>query len=190
MTLYSTILFLHVAAVLGLFASLSFEVLSLFHLRRASDMSDVQRWIDPVPGIPLLAIGSIFVVLLSGIYLTVRMSAFEMAWPKVAILALLLIAPFGAVTGKRMRAIRRCSTEALKKMMKPELLRRLQDPFLKISLGIRIAVFFGIVLLMAAKPELWQSIGIVVCSVAIGFLLPLLAWRRTGTLSARGEIPG
>jgi len=37
MTLYSIILFLHVAAVLGLFASLSFEVLSLFHLRRASD---------------------------------------------------------------------------------------------------------------------------------------------------------
>jgi len=189
MPLYSIILFLHVAAVLGLFASLSFEVLSLFHLRRASDLSDVQRWIHPVPGIPMLAIGSIFVVLLSGIYLAVRMSAFEMAWPKVAILALLLIAPFGALTGKRMRAIRRNSAEALK-MMKPELLRRLQDPFLKVSLGIRIAVFFGIVLLMAAKPELWQSIGIVVCSVVLGLLLSLLAWRRTGTLPARGEIQG
>jgi hypothetical protein len=189
MTLYSIILFLHVAAVLGLFASLSFEVLSLFHLRRASDLSDVQRWIDPVPGIPLLAIGSIFVVLLSGIYLAVRMSAFEMAWPKVAVLGLLLIAPFGALTGKRMRAIRRNSGEALK-MMKPELLRRVQDPFLKISLGIRIAVFFGIVLLMAAKPELWQSITIVVGSVVLGLLLSLVAWRRTGPLPARGEIQG
>src|SRR6266567_1126805 len=189
MTIYSIILFLHVAAVLVLFASLSFEVLSLFHLRRASDLSDVQRWIDPVPGVPLLAIGSIFVVLLSGIYLAVRMSAFEMAWPKVAMLALLLIAPFGALTGKRMRAIRRNSAEALK-MMKPELLRRLQDPLLKVSLGIRIAVFFGIVLLMAAKPELWQSIAIVVGSVVLGLLLSLVAWRRTGTLPARGEIQG
>src|ERR1700740_2072272 len=107
MTLFSIYLFLHVAAVLGLFASLSFEVLSLFHLRRASDWSDVQRWIDAVPGIPLLAIGATLVVLLSGIHLAVRMSAFEMAWPKVAVLALLLIAPFGALTGKRMRAIRR-----------------------------------------------------------------------------------
>jgi hypothetical protein len=188
MTLYSIILFLHVAAVLGLFASLSFEVLSLFHLRRASDLSDVHRWVDPLPGIPLLAIGSIFVVLLSGIYLAVRMSAFEMAWPKVAILALLLIAPFGALTGKRMRAIRRSSAQA--STMKPELFRRLQDPFLKVSLGIRIAVFFGIVLLMAAKPELWQSIGIVVCSVVLGLLLSLLAWRRTGPVPARGEIQG
>ena len=115
------------------------------------------------------------------------MSAFEMAWPKVAILALLLIAPFGALTGKRMRAIRRCSAEALK-MMKPELLRRLQDPFLKVSLGIRIAVFFGIVLLMAAKPELWRSITIVVSSVVLGLLLSLVAWRRTGPLPARGEL--
>jgi len=188
MTLYSIILFLHVAAVLGLFATLSFEILALFHLRRASDLSDVRRWIDPVPGIPLLAIASIFVVLFSGIYLAVRMSVFDLAWPKVAIVALLLIAPFGALTSKRMRAIRRGSAEA--STMKSELLRRLQDPFLKISLGIRITVFFGIVLLMSAKPELWQSIGIVVCSVVLGLLLSLLAWRRTGPLPARGEIQG
>ena len=186
MTLYSIILFLHVAAVLGLFASLSFEVLSLFHLRRASDLSDVQRWIDPVPGIPLLAIGSIFVVLLSGIYLAVRMWAFEMAWPKAAVLGLLLIAPFGALTGKRMRTIRRSAAEV--PTMKSELVRRLQDPFLKVSLGIRIAVFFGIVLLMAAKPELWQSITIVVGSVVLGLLLSLLALRRTGPLPARREL--
>ena len=84
MTLYSIILFLHVAAVLGLFASLSFEVLSLFHLRRASDLSDVRRWIDPVPGMPLVAMASILVVFFSGIFLTVRMSAFDTAWPAAA----------------------------------------------------------------------------------------------------------
>ena len=74
MTLYYIIPFLHVAAVLGLFASLSFEILS-------------HRWIDPVPGIPILAIGSIFVVLFSGVYLAMRMAAFDMGWPKVAIVA-------------------------------------------------------------------------------------------------------
>jgi len=35
MTLYSLALFVHVTAVLSLFAALSFEVLSLFHLRGA-----------------------------------------------------------------------------------------------------------------------------------------------------------
>jgi hypothetical protein len=188
MTLYSIILFLHIAAVLALFASLSFEVLSLFHLRRASDLNDVHRWIDPVPGIRLVAIGSILVVLFSGVYLAVRMSAFDLAWPKVAIVALLLIATFGALTGKRRRAIRRSSAAAAK--MKPELLRQLQDPFLKISLGIRIAVFFGVVLLMAATPELWQSIAIVMVSVVLGLLLSLVAWRRTGPIPSRGELQG
>jgi hypothetical protein len=118
----------------------------------------------------------------------VRMSAFDLAWPKVAIVALLLIAPFGALTGKRMRAIRRSSAAAAE--MKSELLRRLQDPFLKISLGIRIAAFLGIVLLMATKPELWQSIAIVMVSVVLGLLLSLVAWRRTGPLPARGELQG
>ena len=152
MTLYSIILFLHVAAVLVLFASLSFEFLSLSHLRQASDPGDVRRWMDPVPGVPLMAMASILVVLVWGIYLAVRMAAFDLAWPKAAIAALLLIAPFGALTGKRLRVIRRISAEAA--IMKPELLKRLQDPFLKISLGVRTVTFLGIVLLMAAKPRI------------------------------------
>jgi hypothetical protein len=104
MTTYSIILFLHVASALGLFASLSFELLSLFHLRRASDLPGVRRWIDPVPGLPVLAMSSILVVFFSGISPAVRMSAFETAWPKVTIAALLLIAPLEAVTAKHMRA--------------------------------------------------------------------------------------
>ena len=187
MTQYSLILCLHVAAALGLFASLSFELLSLSYLRQASEISEVRRWIDPVPRLPLVAMASILVVFFSGIFLTVRMSAFDTAWPKVTIGALLLIAPLGAVTGKRMRVIRRNSETST---MKPDLVRRVQDPFLKISLGIRIAVFFGIVLLMAAKPELWPSIGMVVCSAVLGLLLSLLRWRRAEPFSVRREFEG
>ena len=186
MTLYSIVLFLHVAAVLVLFASLSFECLSLWHLRQASDLGDVRRWVDPVPGIPLMAMTSILVVLVSGIYLAVRMAAFDLAWPKVTIVALLLIAPFGGLTGKRMRVIRRNSLEST--TMKSELLKLLQDPLLKISLGVRIVVFLGIVLLMAAKPELGRSIGIVVCSFVLGLLLGLLSWRRAERHPVRGEV--
>jgi hypothetical protein len=82
MTTYSIILFLHVASALGLFASLSFELFSLFHLWRASDLPEVRRWIDPVPDLPVLAMSSILVVFFSGIFLAVRMSAFETAWAK------------------------------------------------------------------------------------------------------------
>jgi hypothetical protein len=77
------------------------------------------------------------------------MAAFELAWPKVTVGALLLIAPLGVLAGRRMRTIRRACADA--RAINPEPLRQLQDPFLKISLGIRIAVFLGIVLLAAVR---------------------------------------
>lgn len=184
MTLYSLVLFFHVTAVLTLFAALSFEGLSLFHLRRVSTLIEARRWIHLVPGLPLVTLGSLLIILFSGVYLTMRMAVFESAWPKVAVGALVLMAPLGALAGRRMRTIRRACAAA--KTVNPELLRQLQDPFLKISLGIRSAVFLGILLLMAAKPELWQSVGIVGGSVVLGLLAPVLVRRRAAPLSIPG----
>jgi hypothetical protein len=184
MTFYSLVLFVHVTAVLTLFAALTFEVLSLFHLRRASTLTEVRLWIDPVPRLPQAAANSLLVVFCSGIYLTIRMSAFGEAWPKVTIAALLFVAPIAAITGTRMRAIRR--TCAIGTAINSELRGRLHDPVLKVSLDIRIAVILGIVLLMGAKPELWESVGIVGASLVLGFLPSLLASRRTSSLPVPG----
>ena len=65
MTFYSVVLFVHVTAVLGLCAALSFEVLSLFHLRRASTLTEVRRWTELVPGLFLVAAGSLLVIFFS-----------------------------------------------------------------------------------------------------------------------------
>jgi len=59
----------------------------------------------------------------------------------------------------------------------------LQHPFLKISLGIRTAVFLGILLLMTAKPELPESLGIVGGSVVLGLAAALLTPNRESALS-------
>lgn len=188
MTLYSLVLFVHVTAMLALFASLSFEVLSLFRLRRASTVAEIRLWMEPVPGLPLVTAGSGLFVFLSGVYLAMRMSAFGLAWIEVAMAALLLIAPFGALTGRRMRAIRQARANA--KTINPDLFSRLQDPVLMTSLSIRIFVFFGIVLLMAAKPELWESISTVGISVLLGLLSSLVFRRRGERLSTPRADPG
>jgi len=177
MTFYSVVLFIHVTAVLILFATLSFEVLSLFYLRRASSVTEVRQWIEMIPSLPLAALGSILLIFCSGMYLAMRMSAFSLAWPRITIGALLLMAPFGAVSGRRMRAVRKSFAGSMTNYA--ELLRRLQSRFLKISLGIRVMVFLGIVLLMAAKPGLWESVGIVGTSAVFGFLSSFLSWHRT-----------
>jgi hypothetical protein len=166
MTIYSLVLFAHVAAVLVLFAAMMFEALSLFHLRSSSTPAEVRFWMDPVPGMAVAAGGSLLIAVVSGIYLTIRMSAVHEAWPKVTIGALLLIAPMAVVTARRMRTIRRMCGAGLN----PGLQERLRDPLLKISVSVRSAVILGIVLLMGAKPELWPSVGIVVGSVMVGLV--------------------
>ena len=188
MSLYALVLFLHLAAVLALFACLSLEGLSLFRLRRASTVAEARLWIEPVPRLPLWTGGSALMIFGSGIYLAMRMSAFGQDWIDLTIVALLLIAPLGALTSKRMRAIRQAFANA--STMESELFSRLDDALLKISLGLRIFIFLGIVLLMAAKPELLQSVSIVVISVLLGFFSPLVFWRRRRLLSTTGSSLG
>src|SRR5262249_23304905 len=183
MTLYSIVLYLHLLATLGLFAGLSFEVLSLFHLRHASTIAEVRLWIELVPRLPLVTAASGVIVVCSGVYLTMRMGAFTLAWPRVSLAALVLIAPLAALTGRRMREIREVFTGAT--TICPELRNWLQYRGMKISLGIRSAVFSGIVLLMAAKPYWWQSIVVIVCFAVLGLFLSLLSWYRVGSLSTR-----
>ena len=185
MTFYSLVLFVHVAAVMALFAALAFEVLSLVRLRRAPTLTEARLWIDPVPRLPLAAMGSLLLVLFSGIYMAIRTSAFGEAWTTVTLAALLVAAPLGAITGRRMREIRQTITRAT--AIDSELRARLQNPVLKVSLGIRIAVVLGIILVMGAKPELWESVGVVGASLGVGLLSSLLTWRRTVSLSTGRE---
>src|SRR5260370_4861478 len=98
MTFYSFVLFVHVTAVLALVAALTFEVLSLFHLRRASTLTEVCFLLDLVPNLPLATIVSLLFVFFSGIYLTVRMSAFAQAWPSVSIAARPSLSPLTPTT--------------------------------------------------------------------------------------------
>jgi hypothetical protein len=181
MTLDSLVLIIHVTAVFVLSAALSIEVLSLVHLRGVCTLAEAHPWIDPVPRLPVFAVGSLLVILFTGVYLVIQESASGKAWPKVAASTLLLMAPLGAMTSRRMRAIRRAY--AAENTINSELLGRLRDPFLKISLSIRIAAFFGIFLLVSAKPGLWESVALVGTSLVLGLLSSLRGWRRRTALS-------
>src|SRR5437667_5946525 len=136
MTLYSAMLFAHIISVLLLVSALSFESLSLVRLRRVATLGEARLWINLVPGLPLIAIGSLLALLLSGAYMTAQMSGWAFGWPKVAVAAMVLIAPIGAATGRRMRAIRREIGNGGTKESLP--FSRLKDPLLIFSLHLRI----------------------------------------------------
>jgi hypothetical protein len=175
MTFYSSVLLLHVTAVLVMSGVMGCDLLTLLHLRRASTLVEAHAWIDPFPKLPVWAGVSLLVILFSGVYLALPAASPGMAWPKVAVASIFLMAPFGVMTARRMQAIRKAYREA--KAMTPELLGRLRDPFLKRSMAVRIATFLGIFVLVSAKPGLWVSIGLVGAAMLLGFLVSVASSR-------------
>src|SRR6266446_7003090 len=178
MTVYSLVLFLHVGAALVLASALSIDALILFQLRRAAVPSVTKSWLDLWQGVPGIAGGSGLVLLLSGGYLTHRMSAWTEAWPKVALAALILIGVLGGVTSRRMRALRRTSARD-----QSEFFRRRGYPILRISLSLRIALVFAAVLLMNAKPQLRESLSVVGAALVLGLVAAFLIPNRGSALS-------
>jgi hypothetical protein len=184
MSLHSIILIIHVIAVFVLCSVLCIEGLALAHMRAASNVSEACPWIEPVRNLRSFAVGSVLAIQFSGLYLVFRTSSFDQTWPKVAMFAFpAFMAPFGNMTAKRMRAIREAFR--LQKASNAELLGMLRAPFLKISLGIRIAAFLGIFLLVSVKPGFWGSITLVGACLTISLLASVMPWPRRKAVSSQ-----
>jgi hypothetical protein len=175
MKLYGIVVFIHAAAVLTLAAGLGIETWMLFQLRRTTSLSDAARWIGPIPALTVIGIGSLITVHFTGAWLTDQLGAWALAWPKLAVVGIVLVLVFGALTGRRLRAIRRICIEG--KTSDSNLTARLPDRFLKLSLSIRIWVVLGTLLLMVARPGLQGSMAIISASVALGLISVLLKFR-------------
>jgi hypothetical protein len=174
---YSIVLFVHVLAALILASSMSIEILGLSRMRRANAVSETQTWVDLAPS--LAAMGGIcaLVLLLSGGFLTSKMTGWGFGWPTVALGAMFLIAPFASITSKRMRRLRQ---ELLNPANATAALDRVNNPFLKVSLCVRSWIFVGIIALMTTKPDLSISLLIMAISAAVGVLTGLVGNRRQG----------
>jgi len=168
MTLYSTILFLHVLGMLGLVTALGIEWVLLRYTVHAGSREEAQLYIRPTAVLPPLAIVSTVLVLISGIYLGIHLRAGDQAWVRVSLFALLFIAGLGIFTGKRMRALRRTSAQ---------IHELVSDPRLQTPIRLRFSVLLGIVLLMVAHTNLTLSLSTMGAALGIGLAWSAAAWR-------------
>jgi hypothetical protein len=178
MMVYSVVLFVHVVSALVLAAALRLEALTLIHLRKATSPIEARFVMDLAPGFSVVAMGSLLLLLLSGGYMAAQASVWSLAWPKVAVAALLLIGPFGAVSGRKMGAIRRLVASGAS--ADSDLMPKLQDPFLKFSIIMRVALVLGVVWLTTAKPGMAESLEGVGVFAVVGAFSALLFSRRGG----------
>jgi hypothetical protein len=150
MNLYTAVLFVHAIAVLVLTAALTMEAWVLLQLRRTMRPTDARPWIGTMQPFAIAAISSLVIIYVTGAYLTESLHSWAFAWPRAAVLGIVLFALLGAMTGRRMRTVRR---NAASEQMNPSEWSALTgSPFLKVSLSTRIWIVVGTILLTAEKP--------------------------------------
>jgi hypothetical protein len=182
MNLYTAVLFVHAVAVLVLTAALTLEAWILLQFRRTMRPSDVQPLIGTMQPVAIAAITSLVVI-----YLTESLHSWAYAWPRLAVLEIVLFALLGAMTGRRMRAIRRHS--ANEQMNPSEWNALTSNRFLKVSLCTRIWIVMGTILLTAAKPDLREALLIVAGFLILGLLFSFVSFGRRSVVSTAQASP-
>jgi hypothetical protein len=178
MTFYSVLLFAHIASAFLLFAGLALEWALINFLRRNPDLAPFRAWGRGFSIAPRLYGPAIGVIFLSGGYLGAQMRAWDQGWIRISFAILVLIGLIGAaLTAPRARAIRKLLAEASDSTFH-RLQTRLQDPVLLASVRIRVALLFGVLLLMVSKVDLGSSLVVMACATALGVAIALPAWRR------------
>jgi hypothetical protein len=175
MTAYSIAVFLHVAGAVLLFATLSLEGLALRQMRRATTAEAARESAGILRLNRMIGPASALLVLIPGIYMTVTSWGW-VAWILVALAAWLVIAVAGAVNGIRIVALERALSSESGAISQP-IRDSVRDPLFPASWFGRVGIAFGVLFLMAVKPDLAVSVLAIVVAAAAGVGLAVPAWR-------------
>jgi hypothetical protein len=165
MSLYSVALFLHVVAAFGLMMAMGLEWVLVVRLRHADTAQQAGDWLNLLPVIRVISPLSVVVLLVAGFYMA---SAWQgAAWVVVAFVTLLLIAAFGAITGRRLPGIARDLANH-NGPLAAGVREQLRSPLLLASVQIRTTMVLGIAFLMTTKPDLIVSVITIVVAALVG----------------------
>ena len=167
--IYQLALFVHILGAFGLVAAITLEASAQWGLRRAATAEEARARLAGMRVIQRLAPASLGSILLTGLYM-MAVAWGPKGWIVAAFAGLLMIGLVGGlVTGVQMGrlgpAVGRASGP-----LSDELLGRLRDPALVISLRTRAAIVLGILFLMTLKPSLLPSVVTLLVAGGIGLI--------------------
>jgi len=181
MTLYSTILFLHIAGAIGLFIGYGLEWTISTLLRRATTVDQVRSWLRVYRVSPPLSGASLVVLILTGGYLASAIGAMKQGWMVASLVAILVAFSMGFIFNlPRIRALRD-SLAALSGTLSPEVVARLENAVLPTSIRVRTMLALGILYLMTAKSSLLVSFVALGIAVLLGLVFSIPAWSPNET---------
>lgn len=180
MDLYPLVVFLHVISDAGVFVAVGATLYGLAALRQAGRVEQVR----PIVALVLRAerIYSLAgpLLILSGLFLTLRAWPWTTGWIAAALGSVVLILPFGPIlVSPRLAAIGRAADAAPDGPLPADLLAMIHDPILGVVQQGVAGVLLGIVFLMTVKPGLIPSILVIAGGLALGMAsaLPLVRAR-------------
>ncbi|HEX9133282.1 MAG TPA: DUF2269 family protein [Ktedonobacteraceae bacterium] len=178
MSIYTIVLFLHVSGAIGYFIGTGAWLFGLAGLRRAQRVEQVRSLTNLVSMTgPLLGISLLF-ILAAGLYMAITAWSLQTGWIVVALITLVLMAPFGtAIIEPRRRALSRLAKEAPDGPLPESLEQCIHDPILGTALQTLATLLFGIVFLMTTKPSLPGSLIVMAVALALGLASGLLVSR-------------
>jgi uncharacterized membrane protein len=177
MIVRSLALFVHIVGMLVLFAGLALEGLSLESLRRSTNPIPGSAWVSVLRALPRYMAVAVGVIVVSGIYLAMRVGVFDLGWVRVSLGSMVFMGILGGpVVRTQMRAILHAGDDDGQGT--PTALRRhASHPLLRASLRTRVAVGLAIIYLMIAKPDLGESLLLIAGALLVGAVTSVPQWR-------------
>ena len=180
MNLYTIMLFVHVAAAIGLFVGMGSWLIGITAVVRVSRVEQVRTLTDLMLMTRYVVPVSAFFTIASGLTMALNAWGLQTGWILVAIGGLVIIGPTGTwVVDPKVRAIAALAHTLPDGLLPTWLALRTHDLVLHTALHTLTAMLLGIVFLMTTKPTIFSSIVAMVVSLFLGLVssLPLLHAR-------------
>jgi hypothetical protein len=184
MTVFSVVLFLHLAGALALFIGYGIEWTASTLFRTASSSEQLRAWLRVFKVSPPLSGAGLGVLLLSGGYLASLSGTMRQGWIPATLLGIFLALALGfALILPRMKRIR-AALPAGNEPLSSALRSGISDPVLLAAIRVRVMLATGIVYLMTAKPRLLPGLIVLGIALALGVVVSLPVWKRSPQLRA------
>jgi uncharacterized membrane protein len=178
MTLFSIILFIHVASALALFIGFGLEWTASSLLRRSTNAEQARSWLRVYRVSPPISGPALAVLIISGGYLAYLAGLMKQGWIPATLIAIAVAVVLGIVFNMpRLKAIR-AALPAGNEPLSNALIARLNDSVLATSVRVRAMIALGIVFLMATERPFGESMIALGCAVILGLICSIPAWKR------------
>jgi hypothetical protein len=181
MSLYTSMLFLHVSTAICLFVGMGVWLVGMTAIARATRVEQVRALADLMLMVRLVVPASALLVIVAGGTMTRIAWSLQTGWIAVTLASLVVIGPIGTwVIDPKVRGIATLAHTLPDGALPASLTERTQSRLLCLTLHTMAAMLFGIVFLMTTKPALTSAIAAMVASALLGLAssVPFVLARR------------